>query len=1439
MLLNIDTAVIEDARRILMWLCFSMRPLTVPELIDAVAVELGDDVQLNRERRLHDGNDLLQICPGFISITLDSENQSVAQDDEPLYIVSIAHHSVQEYLESDRIRQQRVACFSMSLAASHVEIAQKCLLYLLDPTLSETEVTSDACNELPLLRYAARYWYQHVKGDESLFCQLQPLVIRLFENRDHAFRNWIVMHNPDQPWRLPFSQETDNVATPTYYSSLLGFYSLLSALLKIPNENAQMTGYGKTTLDKSADINVQGGRYGNALQAASYEGHEKIIQLLLNENASVNAQGGHFGSALQASSSRGHEKIVQLLLDKDADVNAQGGEYGSALQAASSGGHEKIVQLLLDKDADVNAQGGRYGSALQAALSTGREKIVQLLRDKGANCQLVAQGSDDHTVRLSDTQTGDSAAVTHEAGWEEDSDNLSDLSEVSSVQSLPSLMSDSSSASMRNKYNSEAAEHLAGLLSEDSVLTSMYEAAIAKLGCEKFCKNHDQLLKAFFRDLRSETQNSVQLATVRGLRSRDRRHRITLLIHNAFEPLNVYRQQAMTILKDQKPNRKQLLNSYLGEKTSVLQIGSVTTSDIDLEYSNIAHLEQDDESVDEGASSNSSADDNDRRIDQEDKEAYAYLEPLEKFITKSDAFARFSTNLGYLLHPPADLSEALKSRELHIVQRFLVRNFASAATSDFEWLHELDEAGYTRREIAELLLEESSDSPWIYFTLRTHVRHPIQNGSHVPGCAHGANFNTEPQSLLYSERAHSRSPLLHVDVRQQVEELCGIGGVVPSSRDVSTWHGNVTFEEQSSVSVVTYAAASSLSRQSPNDLVARISNVLANLCTAAAAVQSTGLCCDSFTVLLCRQNCLEIRRIELRHAREMEFHINLALHNDNREAAVQGCVQWAEQILQGVRMTIPGTKLDADLHYCALAAQFLCVAFLSYTQAHVGPLNPFFLDTPQRKVVLLGSQLLPGDFAIIAQLVELTCLAKMIQQPVLAFSSVATNRKLRLETDTYRCDVLTNAEDFLDTWGPGYFIYNKLNPSKIHAVAIGGGFVSLVNSKTSQFHWIEGTLPESASRGIFERATIMRIGTAVSINENCCIDEVACRDSSCCALEPLGTQEAFWEAQERQASFQGGQYFIGSYSQTWKKMPGTTLKQHYLQKPDWRLIDFLEQSWGLQVSFCTSVARRVSLRELVTDLLPIFVNPLEQDVWQQLVNGHNITQAFSQGNLFDWLRILSPVLQRYVLNLVRTILDQLQHTGLDRRNTTLVIAWPQEGDIGRGLRIPCKAETCWAQVIADAEDCATFAYVTPKCLETNHVKCQGSLRAWQNLSKMLVTEMSPSRPEGQPVTGINAANTTSPASVTTTAMATTQWELKDQTTYFIKKLDSLLRVKVERPSSTSNDVAHLVVATSKISQGLWKRLLLRNEERNHRIRERQATGDHAERVVIRAGLIRM
>jgi predicted kinase len=45
------------------------------------------------------------------------------------------------------------------------------------------------------------------------------------------------------------------------------------------------------------DVNAQGGYYGNALQAASFKGHQGVVKLLLEEGADVIADGGEIDNA--------------------------------------------------------------------------------------------------------------------------------------------------------------------------------------------------------------------------------------------------------------------------------------------------------------------------------------------------------------------------------------------------------------------------------------------------------------------------------------------------------------------------------------------------------------------------------------------------------------------------------------------------------------------------------------------------------------------------------------------------------------------------------------------------------------------------------------------------------------------------------------------------------------------------------------------------------------------------------------------------------------------------------------------------------------------------------------------------------------------------------------------------------------------------------------
>lgn len=51
------------------------------------------------------------------------------------------------------------------------------------------------------------------------------------------------------------------------------------------------------------------------------------MRLLVNKSANVNAQGGGHDNVLQAVLAEGHKATVKLLLKKSANFNAEGEEY--------------------------------------------------------------------------------------------------------------------------------------------------------------------------------------------------------------------------------------------------------------------------------------------------------------------------------------------------------------------------------------------------------------------------------------------------------------------------------------------------------------------------------------------------------------------------------------------------------------------------------------------------------------------------------------------------------------------------------------------------------------------------------------------------------------------------------------------------------------------------------------------------------------------------------------------------------------------------------------------------------------------------------------------------------------------------------------------------------------------------------------------------------
>lgn len=369
----------DDVRRILTLLCFSARPLTINELLQAHAVDLTEPAHLEFGRML-DLDGLQDICLGLIEMRPSTKGPHAGA-----LTAHIAHYSVQEYLESDRIRKQRAATFYLQRGPSHAEIAQICLVYLLEPHFSRDTLDEQFLSDFPLARFAAMYWHNHYTNASDKKVLVEHLVRRLY-NHPASFAASIRLHDPANPrWNAAVNRPSKSIGTPLFYASFLGLESLIDELVA-----------------SGSDLNKKYGPGSTPLHAAAQRGHEKVVQMLLDRGATTkNPETRHsYNPPLQLAAMNGHRNVVQLLLDRGVEIDPVAGRdsgYGlSPLGAACQGHQVDMVQYLLSRGANIHTCGEYSGTALHAAARAGYLDLVQLLVGLGADIH--AQSKDNGSV---------------------------------------------------------------------------------------------------------------------------------------------------------------------------------------------------------------------------------------------------------------------------------------------------------------------------------------------------------------------------------------------------------------------------------------------------------------------------------------------------------------------------------------------------------------------------------------------------------------------------------------------------------------------------------------------------------------------------------------------------------------------------------------------------------------------------------------------------------------------------------------------------------------------------------------------------------------------------------------------------------------------------------------------------------------------------------
>ena len=257
------------------------------------------------------------------------------------------------------------------------------------------------------------------------------------------------------------------------------------------------------------------------------------------------------------------------------------------------------------------------------------------------------------------------------------------------------------------------------------------------------------------------------------------------------------------------------------------------------------------------------------------------------------------------------------------------------------------------------------------------------------------------------------------------------------------------------------------------------------------------------------------------------------------------------------------------------------------------------------------------------------------------------------------------------------------------------------------FHWS----PRYASyEGLKTRSTFscwdwLQIG-AISTNMDCPLSPNKYRKQSQQHLSNLGTQPDFWELSERQVAFQAGYYTIFQVGNTYARKLGKTIKQQIIEQ--WSMfpnIHNLDVHWGLQISLCTGIAKRVSLLHLIQDSLLIHVDLLKYEQWHKMLP--NARAAFRGSiDIDSWVEELNSDEKTCLISIIAYVLSLLNHTGLDREGKSLSVLWPHPPNVSYGVKVPCDRKLFWARMMQDTDSCATFAAVTSVCLEGHHHSCR-------------------------------------------------------------------------------------------------------------------------------------
>lgn len=559
---------------------------------------------------------------------------------------------------------------------------------------------------------------------------------------------------------------------------------------------------------------------------------------------------------------------------------------------------------------------------------------------------------------------------------------------------------------------------------------------------------------------------------------------------------------------------------------------------------------------------------------------------------------------------------------------------------------------------------------------------------------------------------------------------------------------------------------------------------------AINVLQTEGFCCDSFTVMSCSDDVcvprsdpdehdwlpvIAINTISFSSIVKLAVAIERASLNEDAQN-----VDWRDiaELSLDILKKIQGQNKNASIwascstetlldqvHLCSLAIQSICTGLASYAHAHAGKYHPSFLETPSSFILLRGLSV--DRPAVIVELRQLKCMGDVIANEVLVFRFHRSGWAVQTCGNILQASLLlASAENIADTWGATLFVSNNSAEAKDNLVGIdiNGGTIKnkkglVTSTGAALYHWYPYPSEYDNDKSFAAGEQIL-IGI-IRVNENCPLNEVLSRQASENQLIELGTADPMWQTSQRQLALQGGQYFTAQAGLTQSKLPHIPVKdtifQHWAKDFD---LEVLGEPWGLHVSLCTGVAKRVQLKNLLgcKSVLAFLDNhhTLFED-WQAVREKatRGLVEELSLEGFHNWIQNLSKREQKCVTRVIDYILDKLRNTGVDRTGEYLAVWWPQPYNPRQGVRINAIKGRSWFHMLHESPTCAVFAAITTECFENEDHPCrQCEVARWMGGGSMLQTAVH-----------LDESGTCRPPRI----QPQLPWRLEDGQTYWINK----------------------------------------------------------------------